>query len=297
MNIWDKNRVLQEILSADEIYNSPAFIRILDEKVYRLDQIIGIYTLNEDIECGIKSCRTRHQKGYMISTTTGNTANIGNICGRKIFGAEFAILKNKFHKDLNRKKQRDFLSEFNIDEYELKINRLLDDKEGAKWAHKLISDLSQPPLVPEVVYKKIRDIKRTGNANIEVEREATQEEKERDRAIGRRVQEYVVNVVGTIKFTSVLTEDSDLKKLLITDSLQPMQELKRIDVHSLVDSKLNDLNKRIRGVESNINKAKSVMADARGFLTKSNLKILLELTRNDKESHQLFRQFLERLPD
>ena len=89
MIIWDKNRVLREISSAQEIYESPAYIRVLDKNLHELNEIIGIYKLREDDEevlCGFKDCRTRHQKGYLISTKSGNTANIGNFCGRKIFG-------------------------------------------------------------------------------------------------------------------------------------------------------------------------------------------------------------------
>lgn len=301
MIIWDKNRVLREISSAQEIYESPAYIRVLDKNLHELNEIIGIYKLREDDEevlCGFKDCRTRHQKGYLISTKSGNTANIGNFCGRKIFGVDFKTQINIFKREIKIKKERDFLIDFDAAGYEVKLNELLNGEHGARWMHQMITKIIEPPEVPEVIFKKIRDIKRTGNANISLTREATPEEKKRDRDMGKKVADYVDEVVGVLSYITALNEDFNLKRLLITESLEPIKKLQQLDIHALSRSELNTTYRAISSVPTNYEKAIEAMSRARGFLTKKNLSPLIQLINNgDKDAQKLFKRYLNQLPE
>ncbi|MEJ2897778.1 hypothetical protein [Acinetobacter sp. NS-4] len=55
--------------------------------------IIAQYQLKEKVICGISSCCTPHNYGYLVRLEDGNEIIIGNVCGKKYFGVEFTNQK------------------------------------------------------------------------------------------------------------------------------------------------------------------------------------------------------------
>lgn len=54
-----------------------------------LHDLIGYYLFKDEVKCGISSCGTKHQKGYIASLNDGNEIIIGHNCGKRYFGVSF----------------------------------------------------------------------------------------------------------------------------------------------------------------------------------------------------------------
>lgn len=54
-----------------------------------LRDLVGYYFFRDVVKCGISSCGTKHQKGYIASLNDGNEIIIGHNCGKRYFGISF----------------------------------------------------------------------------------------------------------------------------------------------------------------------------------------------------------------
>lgn len=54
-----------------------------------LEDLIGYYLFRDKVKCGISSCGTKHQKGYLAVLNSGQEIIIGHNCGKKYFGISF----------------------------------------------------------------------------------------------------------------------------------------------------------------------------------------------------------------
>lgn len=82
------------ITSFEEIEARPNFIeRIVIPKGEAvegvLNDLIGYYYFRDEVKCGISSCGTKHQKGYIASLNNGHEIIIGHNCGKRYFGISF----------------------------------------------------------------------------------------------------------------------------------------------------------------------------------------------------------------
>lgn len=89
--------------------------------------IVAPYHLSgEMIKCGIKTCRTPHWHGYIITTSDNLETNIGKDCGKKHFKADFTA-EMKRHDALYERK--------------LKIERIISLKKEAPAMLRQLTDL------------------------------------------------------------------------------------------------------------------------------------------------------------
>ncbi|MCR4532479.1 hypothetical protein [Acinetobacter venetianus] len=82
------------ITDFEEIIARPNFIeRVVIQKGEKVEgvlrDLIGYYLFKEEVKCGISSCGTKHQKGYIASLNDGNEIIIGHNCGKRYFGVSF----------------------------------------------------------------------------------------------------------------------------------------------------------------------------------------------------------------
>lgn len=82
------------ITSFEEIEARPNFIeRIVIPKGEAvegvLNDLIGYYYFRDEVKCGISSCGTKHQKGYIASLNNSHEIIIGHNCGKRYFGISF----------------------------------------------------------------------------------------------------------------------------------------------------------------------------------------------------------------
>lgn len=61
-----------------------------------LSELVGFYFLKEKVKCGISSCGTKHQKGYIAILHDGKEIIIGHNCGKNYFGMSFDEKSTQF---------------------------------------------------------------------------------------------------------------------------------------------------------------------------------------------------------
>lgn len=98
------------ITNFEEIKSRPSFIeRVLiprGESVEGvLNDLIGYYLFKEEVKCGISSCGTKHQKGYVASLNNGDEIIIGHNCGKRYFGVSFDEKTTQFEHLRNNARQ------------------------------------------------------------------------------------------------------------------------------------------------------------------------------------------------
>lgn len=89
------------ITSFEEIEARPNFI---ERKVIPkgeaiegvLNDLVGYYYFRDEVKCGISSCGTKHQKGYIASLNDGHEIIIGHNCGKRYFGVSFDEKSSQF---------------------------------------------------------------------------------------------------------------------------------------------------------------------------------------------------------
>lgn len=82
------------ITSFEDITARPNFMeRVVIPKGEKVEGIlrdlVGYYFFKDEVKCGISSCGTKHQKGYIASLNDGNEIIIGHNCGKRYFGVSF----------------------------------------------------------------------------------------------------------------------------------------------------------------------------------------------------------------
>lgn len=105
--------------SPADLYIRPNFQEEVDFSLSdrKLKLILQAYHFPEDqqIPCGISSCRTKHGRGFLVLTSDGLETNIGNRCGKKHLGADFDYERNRFNAEQRRLKNRQAVADFRKD--------------------------------------------------------------------------------------------------------------------------------------------------------------------------------------
>jgi hypothetical protein len=129
----DGGKTTVDIKCWDDLYDRPAFKTELNPHDIELKEIIGKYILSEAHPCGLSSCRSPHQKGYLVVAEGGTETNIGHLCGKKIFGVDWTTLEKQFTKQLNENRYRENLESLQkqIDRHAGRINRIVRGDAGA----------------------------------------------------------------------------------------------------------------------------------------------------------------------
>ncbi|AOA58202.1 hypothetical protein [Acinetobacter larvae] len=97
----DHQKPIKLITKYEEITSRPRFIEkaVLDDSVsdgVKLQDLAGYYLLKNKVKCGISSCGTQHQKGYLAVLSNGSEIILGHNCGKKYFGITFDEKENQY---------------------------------------------------------------------------------------------------------------------------------------------------------------------------------------------------------
>ncbi|MEF9443407.1 hypothetical protein OWT26_25875 [Burkholderia sp. 1A5] len=91
----------------DAILERAGFTNDLDPKQHELKAIIGRYAFRDKLRCGLSSCHTPHNRGYIVVTKSGLETNIGKDCGKTHFGVDFNDMSRQFERDVTEKENRE----------------------------------------------------------------------------------------------------------------------------------------------------------------------------------------------
>lgn len=290
-------RGLVDVESWEDVISLPNYTADLDPAKHELKEIIGWYYEADPVHCGLTTCNRPHNKGYVVTTKTGETTNIGNICGKTYFSVEFEQQSNAFGQLIKARNQRENIASFlfRLDQYENLVEDLRKGDKQADWVYRNIRAVTQRGQgVPSEIVTRINQMSRNHNGDIVVSRLATKEERDIQESIsGHSMPKDLIveDVVGHLKGIDCMYSENNLKTLVV-GLKEGIDALKTIDIDAASNSDLKQWSKWVGDFDSNIEKVRRIIKAGRIFFTKENLG-QLELVLD--EGSQDFSQWLNTL--
>ncbi|MDR7099162.1 hypothetical protein J2X04_001509 [Lysobacter niabensis] len=296
---------LVRIESWDDITSRPGFLPHVDPKAVKLKEIIGSYTFEALIPCGLSTCHQPHGTGFLVVTEGGNETNIGRICGKRHFSVEFMQMSRAFLHAIRAQQNREFLWEVKnrLPTISVEVSAIRGGEYGAGWINTRINQLTgKSASLPTPIVNAVRQAIRRGDGALTIERAATKAERE-DRAAAadvkglehmRRTLTFVEDQVGQLDGFTALAPGNGLREIL--GAIEPfLSTLSDADIDSLPDKQLRELSKVGSELNPNLERLRTVVAAGRRLLTRQNVQQLARFATSRAET-RLFEQFLRELP-
>ena len=107
------NKLIKEykVYSANDFNNIPNYCYNVDPEKEPLKQIVDIYNLTFEAQCGLSNCHAWHKAGVIVELENGKLTNAGHICGNK-FGEKFASERRAYEDRVQRPKAIKLITEF-----------------------------------------------------------------------------------------------------------------------------------------------------------------------------------------
>lgn len=284
----------------DAILERAGFTGDLDPKQHELKAIIGRYAFKDKLRCGLSSCHTPHNRGYIVVTKSGLETNIGKDCGKTHFGVDFNDMSRQFERDVTEKENRETLWSFHfrIDEVMETIDGIRKGERGADWVYKRVRPLVELNKgVPEKIVRCIGDLLKTGGSIVAIPREATKDEIDAEEArTGRRVPKphYVDESIGQIGQLDALYRENDVREILILDLETQCKELADLDIDAMTYTQLAKWVKWAGTVDEKLQRAQDAVDSGRQLLTVANLSFLAQLVSSGDDAWA-FNEYLKTL--
>lgn len=243
------------------------------------------YYFDEPYPCGISSCRTRHQTGYLVITEDQKETNIGQICGVKYFGKDFKIKANLQDQRARLKYQIDTLKDICQKKTDLlaRIASLFGRELGTKWAESTLRDFKNT--VGYVAFNELREKARRGETAVEKVRAATQEEKDRHEvASGGKSLQFISEKLGDLSGLDFLNSYPERD---LTDLKNKLYELDAVNVRDLSAKARKDWVDWAGSIERIFEAAEDALANALRFFTQANFLLVSVLGKDAKEQDRL----------
>lgn len=290
-----------EVDSWDVISARESFSSNLSLKERKLEKIIGYYELPDKLRCGLDSCHTPHNKGYIVQTDIGDETNIGNACGRKYFDVIFTSMSKDFMNTLEYAKLKSYLLEMKPNLFSLwqKVNALDVGSKNASWAIKMQEKMSDSEAIGLTAYRALRDMFASNSGNVISSRPPTQREIDIATSTGNPAPQSIDIVVGFISNIEFLSPDDKIDDLFHKRLKGPIDALQKSDIEKLSRTQMQPIAKGIRSLDTNTDLLRGKLEIAREFLTKENLSQLLIGMRGNPNTSlsdiQKYEEFLEQL--
>lgn len=228
----DDFSLLVDLKAPSDLIGRPAYNPSLDATDSKLAEVLAPYHFDAPYPCGLASCRQPHQNGFLVVTVDGVETNVGQDCGKRIFGDDFDTKANIQRKRAERKYQLDTLHQVLMDKEKhlTRVAELYSRRFGTKWAEDAISRQAA---------SKLHAMAARGETTVESVREATADEKERHRAMGTdsKPLRYITEKVGDLQGLAFLNSNPHQATTALKDKIY---ELERTDTSSLSPRKLKD---------------------------------------------------------
>lgn len=99
-----------------DLENREKFSACIDLKQIKepqpLKKVIAAYELSPKVYCGIASCHTAHHKGFLVELFDGSETIVGHCCGKKYFGRDFTVEKNRLIKVTTDNQNYEIIKQF-----------------------------------------------------------------------------------------------------------------------------------------------------------------------------------------
>lgn len=300
------DRGLVRIASWDDIESVPGFTADIDPKTVKLKEIIGSYTFDAMIPCGLSTCHQPHGNGFLVAAADGRVTNIGRICGKKHFDVEFTQMSRVFLAAVRSQQNREFLGQLKnrLPNITAEVASFKSGERSAAWINTRINQLTgKSGSLPTPIVNAVRQAVRRGDGALITQRAATNEEREALAAAAdvtgldrrNRISDFVEVQVGQLDGFAALAPGNGLREVLGT--IEPfLTTLSEAEIDSLSDKQLRELSKVGGELEPNLERLRNVMAAGRRLLVQQNIQQLSQFATSRAES-KLFELFLRDLPN
>ncbi len=248
----------------------------LDPKQSKLVEVLAPYHFDEPHPCGLSSCHTPHKTGYLVVTDDNRETNIGGVCGRRIFGDDFAIKANLQDRRAQLKHQLDTLQAIrdNKDQFFARIAELYNRDTGTRWAETQLKLLKES--LSSSTAAKLHAMAARGETAVTAEREATKEERDQHSVANSSAKplRYVTEKVGDLQGLSFLNANPHRAA---TDLKNKIFELNGIDAKSLSPKRRRDWVTWANGIERSFDAIEEGLAEALRFFSRDNMLLVHKL--------------------
>jgi hypothetical protein len=302
----NRERGLVRIASWDDIESVPGFTANIDPKAVKLKEIIGSYTFDALIPCGLSTCHQPHGNGFLVAVADGRVTNIGRICGKRHFSVEFTQKSRVFLAAVRAQQNREFLGELKsrLPGITAEISTIRTEQYGAAWINTRVNQLTgKSTALPTPIINAVRQAVRRGDGTLIIERAATKQEREERSAamdvkglehLRRNIPFAVEDRVGQLDGFSALAPGNGLREILGT--IEPfLTSLAEADIENLPDKQLRELSKVGGELDTNLGRLRSIVVAGRRLLTRQNIQQLARFATRGADS-RLFAAFLRDLP-
>lgn len=303
----NSERGLVRIASWDDIESVPGFTADIDPKTVKLKEIIGSYTFDALIPCGLSTCHQPHGNGFLVAAADGRVTNIGRICGKKHFDVDFTQMSRVFLAAVRAQQNREFLGELRnrLSTITTEVTTIKTEQHGAAWINTRVNQLTgRSTALPTPVINAVRRAVRRGDGALIIERAATEQEREERSAavdvkglehLRRNVLFVVEDRVGQLDGFAALTPGNGLREIL--GVIEPfLTALADADIENLPDKQLRELSKMGGELDANLERLRRIVAAGRRLLTRQNIQQLTRFATSRADS-RLFAAFLRDLPN
>jgi len=265
----EDGKSLVKIQSWQEIEERPGYQAKVNQDDIEIKKIIGRYQLPSKQPCGISSCSTPHNRGYLVVCSGGIETNIGHRCGKRIFGVEFKELERIFTKDTNSQRYRENIAR--------KKNQLADIESRIGW-------LTYGERQGDYCYKELKWHatkgfesqtlqalhKRAEKNDDIIRRHIVMSSEEREYARETGAIDIEEEVVAKIYGLSAIKNYKKLNGLLTTTLGEELNSFKALDEAKLEYDELKRWNNWVNRLEKNVKKVEEIIDDCHRFLTQEN---------------------------
>jgi hypothetical protein len=268
-------QLIEKPKSYEEMLELPGFQEVLDDKQHQLRDVLSDYDFEKSCPCGLRSCRTAHNMGYLVETTDGLKTNVGNKCGKNAFGENFLIKANENKKLRERQDLLARVSEIlqSAPVINQRIKTLTNASHGIRWIKQLktrLADVIGADLVQDLLYAQ-----RRGDLSVSEARERSAAEIEMIAAVTRKPKEQLrFETVSMGRLKNLEWLDYDFRARLAKGIMVPLDELKDIEAAALRTPRLRELIKPFELWERTLDEAERAANTAEAFLDTENLKLL-----------------------
>ncbi|MCG7988839.1 MAG: hypothetical protein JAY64_19305 [Candidatus Thiodiazotropha weberae] len=259
-----------DVTDWEELLTRPGFEQKVDSDDVEIGRIIGQYSITPKQPCGIKSCGTKHNRGYLITLSDGRETNIGNVCGRKIFKVDFSQHLNVFKKDMNSQRYRE--------EIRFTQNTLLDTKDqvellskGDGQADDCYSQMNaqMTRLFSEDITRRLLDRAKRSNAVVTRDFEVTEDDRSSG-VVGTNAN-YTTETVFIISGLSAVKSYKKLRTILKKQLGDELHAFEEINPDDLEFEDLKRWHNWINKIDLRLKSSRNIIQECNRFLQSVNI--------------------------
>ena len=263
-------KTLISVGSWQDIFDIPGYVAPVDSKTHELKNMIARYALPEKNPCGLKNCRTPHNKGYVVLVgRAGAVTNIGNICGKKHFGVDFDKSKNEFDRAVNAQRYRENVAtkQNHVPDLLARLDRLRDGETSDRYEnmHKYMTRIFD-----ESTSRALRSKARVKDGRVTKAIRLTEDEKDLGLGItpDAEFREELVFTIAGVQAASTYAKLSPRK----LDALRgEIDTFSKVDALSLSYPDLKHFNNWANRIDNRFDKLDDIVTDCTRFLTGDNV--------------------------